>query len=182
MSENKLKLNPDKTEFIVFGAKDRYKWLSDSFPVNILGNCLPPTDVVCNLGVLFAAKFCFTNQVNSVIKSCFISLRDLHHNRRFLSVDTSVVIANALVSSRLDYCNSLFRSFSSRNATRLKYVQNALAWFVTGALTSHPALGHFIGYPSDNELSSKPYLWCISTSSLASLSILHHLSPCTNLP
>ena len=42
MSENKLKLNPDKTEFIVFGAKDRYKWLSDSFPVNILGNCLPP--------------------------------------------------------------------------------------------------------------------------------------------
>ena len=40
MSENKLKLNPDKTEFIVFGAKDRHKWLSDSFPVNILGNCL----------------------------------------------------------------------------------------------------------------------------------------------
>ena len=40
MSENKLKLNPDKTEFIVFGAKDRHKWLSDSLPVNILGNCL----------------------------------------------------------------------------------------------------------------------------------------------
>ena len=68
MSENKLKLNPDKAEFIVFGAKDRYKWLSDSFPVNILGNCLSPTDVVRNLGVLFDAKFCFTNHVNSVIK------------------------------------------------------------------------------------------------------------------
>ena len=78
MSENKLKLNPDKTEFIVFGAKDRYKWLSDSFPVYILGNCLSPTDVVRNLGVLFDAKFCFPNHVNSVIKSCFISLRDLH--------------------------------------------------------------------------------------------------------
>ena len=48
-------------------------------------------------------------------------------------MDTSVVIANALVSSRLDYCNSLFRSLSSRNATRLQYVQNALARFVTGA-------------------------------------------------
>ena len=133
MSENKLKLNPDKTECIVFGAKDRYIWLSDSFPVNILGNCLSPTDVVCNLGVLFDAKFCFTNYVNSVIKSGFISLRDLHHIRRFLSVDTSVVITNALVSSRLDYCNSLFHSLSSRNATRLQYVQNALAQFVTGA-------------------------------------------------
>ena len=91
MCENKLKLNPDKTKFIVFGAKDRYKWLSDSFPVN--------------LGVLFDAMFCFTNHVNSVIKSCFISLRDLHRIRRFLSMDTSVVIANALVSTRLDYCN-----------------------------------------------------------------------------
>ena len=78
MSENKLKLSLDKTEFIVFGAKDRYKWLSDSFPVNILGSCLSPTDVAPNLGVLFDAKFCFTSHVNSVIKSCFISLRDLH--------------------------------------------------------------------------------------------------------
>ena len=48
-------------------------------------------------------------------------------------MDTSVVIASALVSSRLDYCNALFRSLSSRNATRLQYVQNVLARFVTGA-------------------------------------------------
>ena len=61
MSENKLKLNPDKTKFIVFGAKDRYKWLNDLFPVNILGNCLSSTDVAHNSGVLFDAKFCFTN-------------------------------------------------------------------------------------------------------------------------
>ena len=90
-------------------------------------------DVARNLGVLFDAKFCFTNHVNSVIKSCFISLRDLHHIRRFLSVDTSAAIANALVSSLLDYCNSLFPSLSSRNTTRLQYVQNSLARFVTGA-------------------------------------------------
>ena len=82
-------------------------------------------------------SFCFTNHVNSVIKFCFISLRDLHRIRRFLSVDTSVVLANALVSSRLDYCNSLFRSLSSHNATRLQYVQNALARFVTGAKYTH---------------------------------------------
>ena len=43
------------------------------------------------------------------------------------------MIANALVSSRLDYCNTLFRSLSSHNATRLQYFQNALARFVTSA-------------------------------------------------
>ena len=67
MFENKLKLNPKK-QFIIFGSRDRYKWLKDSFPVNILGNCLSPTDVVCNLGVMFDSKFSFTNHVNSVNK------------------------------------------------------------------------------------------------------------------
>ena len=127
MADNKLKLNPDKTEFIVVGATDRYKWLSDLFPVNILGNCFSPTDVARNVGVLVDAKFCFTYHVNSVI------LMDLHRIRRFLSVDTSVVNANALISNRLEYCNSLFRSLSSRNATRLQYIQNSFAQFVTSA-------------------------------------------------
>ena len=44
-----------------------------------------------------------------------------------------MVIGNALVSSCLDYCNSLFCSLSSRNATRLLFIQNALAQFVTSA-------------------------------------------------
>ena len=67
MFENKLKVNPPKTEFILFGSMDKYKWLKDSFPVNILGNCLSPMDVVDNLGLLFDSKFSFTNHVNSVI-------------------------------------------------------------------------------------------------------------------
>ena len=100
--------------------------------MNILGNCLSPNDVVRNLGVLFDSKFSFTNHVNSVVKSSFTSLRDLHRIRRFLSYDVSIMVANALVSSRLDYCNSLFRSLSSKNITRLQNIQNCLARFVSG--------------------------------------------------
>ena len=146
MSENKLKLNPDKTEFIVFGAKDRYKWLSDSFNVNILGNCLSPSDIARNLGVLFDAKFCFTNHVNSVIKSCFICLRDLHRIRGFLSVDTSVVIANAQVSSRLDYYNSLFHTSyfvchpeRPPGTNTFKMLLHSLSPVLLSSFTSHPA-------------------------------------------
>ena len=79
MFENKLKLNPEKNEFIVFGSTDRYKRLKDSFPVNILGNCLSPRDVVRNLGGLFDSKFSFTNHVNSVIKFCFVSNFCMHY-------------------------------------------------------------------------------------------------------
>ena len=178
MSENKLKLNPDKTEFLVFGAKDRYKWLSDSFPVNILGNRLSPTDVVRNLGVLF-------DHVNSVVKSCFIILRDLHHIRSFLSVDTSVVIANALVSSCLDYCNSLFCSLSSCNATRLQYVQNALAQFVTGAskythMTSTLRTLHWL--PIRQCIIFKTLVLVYKYPTTGQPKYFAHISPCTSLP
>ena len=36
-------------------------------------------EVVRNLGILFDSKFSFTNHVNSIIKSCFANLQDLHH-------------------------------------------------------------------------------------------------------
>ena len=49
MFENRLKLNPEKTEFIVLGSMNKYKWLKYFFPVNILGNCLFPVDVFRNL-------------------------------------------------------------------------------------------------------------------------------------
>ena len=50
-----------------------------------------------------------------------------------LSHDVSVMVLNALVSSYLDYCNSLFRSLSSKNITRLQNIQNCLARFISGA-------------------------------------------------
>ena len=40
LSANKLKLNADKTEFIIFGVKIQCEKLNKSFPVNILGSFL----------------------------------------------------------------------------------------------------------------------------------------------
>ena len=43
------------------------------------------------------------------------------------------MVANALVSSHLDYCYSWFSGLSSKNITRLQNIQNYLAHFVSGA-------------------------------------------------
>ena len=42
-------------------------------------------------------------------------------------------VANAFVSSRLDYCNSLFRSLSKFNLNRLQSIQNSAARIVTNS-------------------------------------------------
>ena len=130
MSTSKLKLNPDKTEFIIFGSKRQRDKLKACFPIDILGNSLCPADSVKNLGVWFNSDFSLSKHVQSVCKSCFVKLRDFRHVRRFLTHDVSVLVANALVSSRLDYCNSLFRSLSKFNLCKLQCIQNSAARIV----------------------------------------------------
>ena len=48
LSANKLKMNPDKTESIVFGSKIQCEQLNKFFPVNIVGNFLSPVGAVRN--------------------------------------------------------------------------------------------------------------------------------------
>ena len=130
LSTNKLKLNPDKTEFIVFDSKSQREKLNQSFPVNILGNLISPTDAVRNLGVWFDSDFSFFCHVRKVCKACFAHVRDLKRLRGHLTHEATLMAANALVGSRLDYCNSLFRGLSALDLRKLQCVQNSLARIV----------------------------------------------------
>ena len=132
-SRCKLKLNPDKTEFILFGSKKQRERLNVCFPIDILGNPLHPTKSVRNLGVWFDSDFSFSKHVQNVCKSCFIQLRDFINIRQFLTQDAAVSVANGFVSSQLDYCNSLFRSLSKFNLHKLQSIQNSAARIVTNS-------------------------------------------------
>ena len=70
MSLSKLKLNPEKTEFIVFGSKAQHQKISSHFPVSILGSLLHPVDSVRNLGVWFDADFSFSEHIKRTCKAC----------------------------------------------------------------------------------------------------------------
>ena len=69
MFTNKLKLNPDKTEFILIGSQKNRKQLLPHFPINILGNQVSPTQSIRNLGLVFDSNLNFSNHVSQVIKS-----------------------------------------------------------------------------------------------------------------
>ena len=55
---------------------------------------------------------------------------DLKRLRGYLTRKAALLAANALVESRLDYCNSLFRSLSALDRHRLQCVQDSLARIV----------------------------------------------------
>ena len=61
-----------------------------------------------------------------IVHSIYYHLRELRRVRRYLNHETAVNVANALVSSRLDYCNSLLYNTKKAYTSRLQRVQNAL--------------------------------------------------------
>ena len=131
MFANELKLNPDKTEFILIGSRKNRNQLLPHFPINILGNQVSPVQSVRNLGVVFNSNFTFSNHMSQVIKSTSVQARDLYRIHPLLDLNTSVLLGNALVSSRLDYCNSLFLSLTDFELRRLQLVQNSFCRVVT---------------------------------------------------
>ena len=97
MALSKLNLNPDKTEFIVFGSKVLRQKLSFHFPVNILGSLPQLADIVKNLGVLFEANFFFSEHVKKTCKACFLQMCDLLKIRLHLTQDVAVLAEKCLV-------------------------------------------------------------------------------------
>ena len=121
-----VKLNPEKDEFISIGKKAIRESLAPSFPVPLLQNNITPSLEVKNLGVIFDSDDSFDNHVAKVCQACYYHLRDLRRIRKFLGVETAILLANAMVSSCLDYCNSLLYGVSKSNIVKLQRVQNAL--------------------------------------------------------
>ena len=107
------------------------EWFTSYLPVRIFGNFTHLAVVLKNLGAWFDANFSFANHVRNICKTCFIQIRDLRQVGQYFIDEAAILAANALVSSRLDYCNSLFRSLSSLNMHRLQCFQNTLASIVT---------------------------------------------------
>ena len=66
MSSSKLKLNPDKTEFIIFGSKRQRDKLKACFPIDILGSSLCHVNSVKNLGLWFDSDFSSSKHVQNV--------------------------------------------------------------------------------------------------------------------
>ena len=129
MAGVKLKLNPDKTEFFIIGDRQARESLINKFP-QLLGNSISPTNTVKNLGVTFDSRNTFTSHITNFCHACYYHLKDLRRIHKFFSVDTAALLANSIISSQLDYCNSLHYGVSKYNVAKLKKIQNALCRIV----------------------------------------------------
>ena len=131
MNLNKLLLNPSKTEFLLIGTKQQRLKFSDLTNLSLSNDIIPVSSSARNLGFIFDSDMSFSDQINSVSKSCHFHIRDIRRIRHLLPLSAATALANSLVSSKLDYCNSLYSGISQANLNKLQRIQNSLARVIT---------------------------------------------------
>ena len=70
--------------------------------------------------------------INFKLVHCYKILRDISRIKKYLQKSHLEQLVHAMISSRLDYCNSLFVNIGRDNLYKLQKLQNAAARLVLG--------------------------------------------------
>ena len=108
-----------KTEFIVFGVHQQLSKVQD-ITVTVGDDTIHETPVVRNLGMFFNKELKHTAHVNRLTSSSFHCLQNMARIRHQLDTQTVKTIIQALVISKLEYCNSILLGIPNYNIAKLQ--------------------------------------------------------------
>ena len=127
LSHNFLKLNHDKTEVLVIGEKQT----RGDLVAHLESLSISCTNKAKNLGVILDSDLNFIPHFNSIRKTSFYHLKNIAKILPLIGQPNKEVLVHAFVTSRLDYCNSLFTGLPDKELNRLQLIQNAAARLIT---------------------------------------------------
>ena len=128
MITNKLKINDSKTEFIVFRSPQLKCDLS-GLSVNVGESIITQSSKVRDLGVIFDQFLNFDDHITAICRSTHFHIRNIGQ----ISYDACSTIIHALISCRLDYCNSILYNVPKSKTDRLQRLPNQCARILTKA-------------------------------------------------
>ena len=130
MLTDKLKLNDDKTEFMLIGTKQQLSKVNiDCLTVGSID--VAPVTVARNLGTWFDSNLNLQEQIHKTCKSGFFHLYNIRRIRKYLSQESARTLVHAFIIGRIDYCNSLLFGLPSVHLLKLQRLQNAAARLIS---------------------------------------------------
>ena len=131
MTHAKLKLNMEKTEFFVVGSPHNLKSIS-TLSLKVSTTTVKSINKVRNLGIIFDSTMSMSDHVNGLCRTLNYQLRNISRIRRYLSEENCHHVVRALVSSRLDYGNSLLAGITEAQLKKIQRIQNKAARLIFG--------------------------------------------------
>ncbi|XP_056612411.1 uncharacterized protein LOC130428419 isoform X2 [Triplophysa dalaica] len=124
MNDHHLQLKVSMTELLAIPADTK---THHSLSIQLGSSTITSSRKARNLGVVIDDQLNFTDQIASTARSCRFILYNIRKIRPFLSEHATQVLVQALVLSRLDYCNALLGGLPACTTKPLQVIQNAAA-------------------------------------------------------
>ena len=163
MSENKLKLNDDKTEALLISSKSTK--FTDPKPSSLLvgSSQISFSCSARNLGCIISDDMSLDKHVSKVCQISYMEIRRISTIRPYLTAEATKTLMSAFVLSRLDYCNALLANCPQKLICKLQRVQNSAARLVLKARKRQhvqPLLHHLHWLPIKARIQYKMSLLC----------------------
>ena len=123
---DKLKINDDKTEFLVIGSRQHLLKIHHC-SVRVGTIDIKPVKVARNLGASFNPHFSILTHISMSCSAAFFWLHNIKRISQFLPRDKLEMVLHAFVTSRIDYCNGILYGLPDCEIAKLQRVQNAAA-------------------------------------------------------
>ena len=121
MNQNRLKLNPSKTEFVFYGTKNSLaKCVNHS--IKLSGSMVFRNEGAKYLGIWLDQNLSFKQQIIQTCAKAMLNLSRIRRIRRSLTTETCKIIVQALVISHLDYANGCYMGLPNKDVERLQNI------------------------------------------------------------
>ena len=148
-----MKLNEDKTQFIIMGKKavvEKHGELSLALTETTIFQSDYKSDSAKSLGVKLDSTLSMKRQVNDVRRKCFWTLTNLGNFGHCLSEDLKISLVKTLVLSKVDYCNALYvgvqvsviKKLQSTINSAIRFIFNIKDWSIN--LSSYYKKAHIL--------------------------------------
>ena len=131
MALNSLKINDDKTEFMIIGSKANLKKVKTNHII-VGTHKIAVSSSVRNIGAVFDSEMTMIPQVLKTAQTAWFHLREISKIRIHLTQKQTQSVIHAYVTSRIDQNNSLINGIPAEYLNILQKVQNAAAKIILG--------------------------------------------------
>ncbi len=101
-----------------------------NFTIQLGTSTITPSKTAINLGVMIDDQLTFSDHIAKTARSCRFALINIKKISPFLLEHASQLLVQALVLSRLDYCNALLAGLPASSIKPLQLIQNAAARYI----------------------------------------------------
>ena len=126
MNQKRLKMNTDKTEFILFGSRQHPHKCSTK-NINVCGHLVKCSEKIRFRGHGLIRVLTFKHQINMKCYTAMFNHQKIRHIRQVLTMDDCWTLLFGLVTSHLDYANALYTGLPDCGIAKLQHIQNAAA-------------------------------------------------------